>query len=109
MLGTCLRCGAAGPVELDHPTGTVRGRHLHPGFVAPMCLACHRLRSLVDSRLDLEGATAASLWLVVRRLAAWTGCLAMAGAPVTFPAEVLSALARVLEDVADELANEKAP
>lgn len=108
MKGRCLRCGAVGPVEGDHPTGTVKGRHLHPWFVVPMCWPCHRLRSLIDQRLGIEGAQAASPGLVVRRLGAWAGCLAAFQGPVTFPTEVLAALARVLEGVADELAEEGA-
>jgi hypothetical protein len=73
-----------------------------------MCVACHRLRSVIDQRLGIEGSQVASPWLVVRRLAAWAGCLATFEGPVTFPTEVLAGLATVLEAVADELAREGA-
>jgi hypothetical protein len=73
-----------------------------------MCVPCHRLRSLIDQRLGIEGAQVASTWLILRRLAAWVGCLATFDGPVTFPTDVLASLAAVLEAIADELAEEGA-
>lgn len=98
--GCCFRCSREGEIELDHPFGTVDGCHLYPDFVVPLCRPCHRLRSLIDQRVGVEGAVAASAWLIVRRLTAWFGWLAMAGRSVPFESSLLGHFARVLEDLA---------
>lgn len=99
MRGTCQRCGWVGLVERDHPTGTVDGCHLHPGFTVSLCRSCHRLRSTIDQATGVEGGSSEDRpWLVARRLSAWFGCLASAGRVVPFGPDLLSWLARVLEE-----------
>jgi hypothetical protein len=100
---TCFRCGADGQVEGDHPTGTVAGRHVHPEFWLPMCLACHQLRSRIDRRVGIEGGDVLTPWLLIRRLAAWFGCLATAHRPIPVPPEVFRHLALVLLEAANLL------
>lgn len=100
-LGTCFRCHSVGVVvEDDHPCGTVGGVHLYPSFTVPLCLGCHRLRSIVDRRVGVEGGEGVGAWLVVRRLAAWDGLLATAHRPIVFPAQLLAQRAGIEEDVA---------
>jgi len=103
MTSRCVRCGRLGPIEFDHPTGTVAGRHVHRAFVVPLCQPCHRGRSLVDKRAGLEGGSTYSSWLVIRRLAAWAGWLATGTGPLAFDPVAFRNLAEVLESIAREL------
>ena len=99
----CARCGNLGPIEFDHPTGTVAGRHLHPAFTIPLCQPCHRGRSLVDKRCGIEGGNSYSTLLIIRRLAAWSSWLATGNGPLTFDPIAFRNLAEVLESIAQEM------
>jgi hypothetical protein len=52
----------------------------------------------VDRSCRIEGAEVASVWLLLRRRAAWAGWLALARRPVTFDTQHLADLARVMQD-----------
>jgi len=99
----CARCGNLGPIEFDHPTGTVAGRHLHPAFTVPLCPGCHRGKSLVDKRARIEGGNTYSPRLVIRRLAAWSGWLATGTGPLIFDPIAFRNLAEVLQAIAQEM------
>jgi len=104
MIGRCARCGHCGPIEQNHPTGTISGRHLHPAFTVPLCRPCHQGRSFVDKRVGIEGGSTYSSVLVIRRLAAWSGWLATGTGPLVFDPIAFRNLAQVLETVAEEVA-----
>lgn len=104
MIGRCARCGQLASVEHDHPTGTISGRHLHPAFTVPLCPVCHRGRSLVDKRAGVEGGSAYSPVLIIRRLAAWAGWLATGNGPLVLDPVAFRNLAQVLESIAREMA-----
>lgn len=100
-VGECFRCGAVDVVvEDDHPLGTVARRHVYPDFMVTLCLGCHRLRSLVDSRVGVEGSDVVSPWLLVRRLAAFDGLMATAGRPIVCEPDLLEQRAAVEEEIA---------
>jgi hypothetical protein len=99
VIERCFCCERKGPVELDHPTGTTDGRHLHPDFTVPLCLSCHRLRSYVDRQLGIDGGSLEGRpWLISRRLGAWFGVLVIPKRAILFDSDLLSWLARVLAE-----------
>jgi hypothetical protein len=111
--GSCTRCGAlVDRIEGDHPDGRTRpplrkGRAavpLYPDAKVDLCPPCHVGRGIVDRAVGVEGASAATVWLLVRRRSAWAGWLALAGAPVTLEPRHLADLARTLEDSARTIA-----
>jgi hypothetical protein len=105
VIGRCLRCGAVGPVELDHPTGRVEGRPVHPELVAPLCKPCHKAKGRRDRAAGVEGGPP-TLFRVLVRLAVWFGWLAEAGCEVVLEPGLLRALAAVLEALARGLGPE---
>ncbi len=102
MTGVCFRCGRHGAVQLDHPTGRHRGAPLHPHFTIPACPRCHKEKGRVDRAAAVEGGDP-TLLLVVARLAAWFGWLALPAIPVAFAAADLELVAWVLEELARQL------
>ena len=107
--GRCIRCGAlVDRVEADHPDGRTRppwarrraALPLYPGMTVDLCPECHAGKGIVDRGAGIEGAEAASVWLVLRRRSAWAGWFALPGRSITFEANHLSDLARVLQDTA---------
>lgn len=98
-IGPCVRCGAVGPVELDHPDGRHHGKPLLPNVVVALCKSCHLAKGRVDRAAGVE-AGAPTLGLLVARRAAWLVFLASYGEPVVFPSQVLADFGRLLSVVA---------
>ena len=94
----CLRCGALGPVELDHLTGRWRGVALHPTFTAPLCLRCHRLKGRRDRAAGVEGVPP-TVRVALGRLAGWAAFLGSTDCPITLLTDVFVGMAGVLRDL----------
>jgi hypothetical protein len=93
--GICVRCGAVGPVEMDHPDGRHNGKPLLPDVVVALCKSCHLAKGRFDRGAGVEAGTP-TLRLVVARRAAWLVFLASYGQPVAFPSQVLADFGRFL-------------
>jgi hypothetical protein len=107
VTGFCTRCRSfSRRLEADHPDGRIRGTRrrraaipVYPTAVIRLCPDCHLGRGIVDRGAGCEGASWASVWLLIRRRAAWAGWFALADHPITLESEHLADLARVLDDV----------
>jgi hypothetical protein len=97
--GTCMRCGAVGPIERDHPDGRYLGRPLLPAVVVELCRPCHLTKGLLDRAAGVEGGQP-TLCLVTARRAAWVAFLATTGQPVVLTSQVLDDFAGMLGGVA---------
>jgi hypothetical protein len=97
--GVCVRCGAVGPVEWDHPDGRHNGKPLLPAVVVALCKGCHLAKGRFDRAAGVE-VGAPTLRLVACRRAAWLAFLASQGAPVVVPSQVLAEFGWLLGVVA---------
>jgi hypothetical protein len=100
--GVCVRCGAVGPVEHDHPDGRVNDVPIVPKSVEPLCQPCHHLKGVMDRAGGVEGG-APTLRLLLARRAAWASFLASHGHAVLVPAHVLADLASILASIARQI------
>lgn len=87
--GVCVRCGAVGPVELDHPDGRHKGKPLLPNVVVALCKRCHLAKGRFDRAAGVEAGTP-TVSLVAARRAGWLVFLASHGEPVVFSSQVLA-------------------
>ena len=97
--GVCVRCGAVGAVELDHPDGRHQGKPLLPNVVVALCKSCHLAKGRFDRAAGVE-AGRPTVGVLVARRAAWLVFLASYGQPVVFPSQVLADFGRFLGVVA---------
>jgi hypothetical protein len=97
--GVCVRCGAFGPVERDHPDGRESGRPLLPAVVTALCRPCHLAKGRWDRAANVEGGPA-SVSLLLARRAVWFSFLVAgpnAAEFVALPSYVVRDLVGVLE------------
>ena len=97
--GTCVRCGAVGRVEWDHPDGRWNGRPITPKFVVPLCLPCHHLKGVMDRASGVEAGPPTVRRRLARR-AVWLEFLACGGVPILLPWQVLADFAAQQAQVA---------
>ena len=100
--GTCVRCGAVGRVEWDHPDGRWKGRPIVPSFVVPLCVPCHLLKGVMDRAAGVE-AGEPTLRLIVARRAVWLQFLACHGEPILVPSGVVADFAALQAGAARQI------
>lgn len=100
--GRCLRCGAVGVVEADHPDGRARGVPLYPNVVGLLCGPCHLTKGRMDRAARVEGGPV-TLRRVLGRRAAWCSFFSSGGPEVTLPAHVLEEFGHVLASIARQI------
>lgn len=98
MTGACMTCGAVGPLVRDHPEGRYRGKPLFLGVV-PLCKECNRMKGRIDRAAGVEGG-APTPRLLVSRVGAWMGFLALSDVPPVLPGSVFADRAAALQVIA---------
>jgi hypothetical protein len=100
--GVCVRCGAVGPIQRDHPDGRVDDVPIAPRSVVSLCVPCHQLKGVTDRAAGVEGGEP-TLRLLVARRAAWLSFLASGGEAVLLPAQVLWDCTWILASIARQI------
>jgi len=93
--GRCLRCGAVGEMEEDHPDGRYLGVPVVDAVTGLLCRPCHLLKGRMDRAAGVEGGQP-TVRLILGRRVTWLACLASDGGAVLLPAAVVADFIRVL-------------